>query len=66
MEVDINFNPGYYYLHTNSQVIWKPFSVVDSDPEYFNSPYVIQNWRVETLTDYQQMMKEAKRIDNGV
>ena len=26
--------PGYYYLHANSQIMWKPFGVVDIDPEY--------------------------------
>jgi len=58
--------PGYYYLHANSQIMWKPFGVVDIDPEYFNSPYVIKYWRVETSLEYQDMMIEAKNIDNGV
>jgi len=66
MNPKIKFKPGYYYLHTSSQVVWKPFIVVDSDPDYFNSPHVVNHWKVETVFDYQYMMKKAKRLDNGV
>jgi hypothetical protein len=58
--------PGYYYLHASSQIIWKPFGIVDIDPDYFNSRYVIKHWRVETLNEYHNMMVEAKNIDTGV
>jgi len=58
--------PGYYYLHTNGQIIWKPFIVVESDPEYFNSPYVVKYWKVKSEEDYIKMVIEAKHIDNGI
>jgi hypothetical protein len=40
----------YYYLHTNGDLIGKNPIVVDSDPEYFNSPFVSRFWRID-LTD---------------
>jgi len=40
----------YYYLHTNGDLIGKNPVVVDSDPEYFDSPFVRIVWRVD-LTD---------------
>ena len=40
----------YYYLHTNGDLIGKNPVVVDSDPEYWNSPFVQKYWRVD-LTD---------------
>ena len=52
--------PGYYYLHVNSQIIW------ESHPNNLNSPYSVKHWRVETIWDYQNMVVEAKKIDNGV
>jgi len=54
------FKKGYYYLHTNSQIIQKPLSIIKNDPEYFNSPYVVNYWKVETVDDYKKMMIEAK------
>ena len=38
----------YYYLHTNGDLIHKPASVVDSDPEYFDSPFVKKVWTIDT------------------
>lgn len=40
----------YYYLHTNGDLIGRNPVVVDSDPQYFNSPFVKKHWRVD-LTD---------------
>ena len=37
----------YYYLHTNGDLIGKPPIVVDSDPEYFNSPFVDKVWCID-------------------
>ena len=37
----------YYYLHTNGDIIGKPHIVVDSDPSYFDSPFVKHHWRVD-------------------
>lgn len=40
----------YYYLHSNDDLIGKNPAVVDSDPQYFDSPLVQKHWRVD-LTD---------------
>ena len=37
---------AYYYLHTNGDLIHKPASVVDSDPDYFDSDFVRKVWKV--------------------
>jgi len=45
-----NTKPGYYYLHTNGEVIYKPFIVVDmggGPNDYFNSPFVVKWWIVK-------------------
>jgi len=39
---------GYYYLHTNGDLIFKPAIVFDSDPEYFNSPFVKRYWAFDS------------------
>lgn len=38
---------AYYYLHTNGDLIHKPASVVDSDPDYFDSDFVRRWWKVD-------------------
>jgi hypothetical protein len=38
----------YYYLHTNGDLIGKPPIVVDSDPSYFDSPFVKKVWCIDT------------------
>lgn len=56
---------GYYYLHTNGDLIWKPAIVVDSDPGYFDSPFVKKVWRIDT-EDRQtsvEILSEAKKDD---
>lgn len=58
------FKIGYYYLHSNSQIIWKPKIVVEMDPEYFNSDMVVKYWKVENEKDYNKMIKEAKELSN--
>ena len=36
---------GYYYLHSETKdLIYKPAIVVDSDPSYFDSPFVQKVW----------------------
>jgi hypothetical protein len=37
---------AYYYLHTNGDLIYKPASVVESDPSYFDSDFVKKVWDV--------------------
>lgn len=39
---------GYYYLHTNGNLIYKNAYVVDSDPDYFDSPFVKKWWRFDS------------------
>lgn len=48
------FKKGYYYLHTNSQIIWQ------SKEFNFNKPFVVAYWKVENLSDYIIMINEAK------
>ena len=38
----------YYYLHTNGSLIHKPYSVLESDPDYFVSDFVRKFWVVDT------------------
>ncbi len=47
---DYSIEPGYYYEHTNGEIHYKPFIVVDTGggPEvYFDSPYCKQWWKIE-------------------
>jgi len=37
----------YYYLHENGDIIGKNPVVVDSDSEYFNSPFVKKVWKID-------------------
>lgn len=39
-------NDGFYYLHTNGDLIFKPAIAVDSS-EYFNSPFVKRVWPID-------------------
>ena len=61
--VSTDWRPGYYYLHTNGEVIAKPFMVVDQGggpSEYFDSDFVKKWWRVDTEDEYQLMIKHLK------
>lgn len=62
------YKNGYYYLHENSQIIWRPYSVVDAagGPEkYFFGPYVVRWWKVDNKNEWRKMVVEAKEVDNG-
>lgn len=61
-ETKSDFKPGYYYLHVNSNIIWKSKIVAEADESYFDSPYVVKYWKVETETDYENMKIEAKEL----
>lgn len=39
---------GFYYLHTDGNVIYKPARVLDGDATYFDSPFVRKVWTVDT------------------
>jgi len=56
---------GYYYLHTNGQIIWKPAVVKEYDPEYFESPFVVKYWRVRNIMEFDKMKVEAKDLTEG-
>lgn len=38
----------YYYLHTNGDLIGKNPMVIDSDSQYFDSPFVKKVWQIDT------------------
>ena len=38
----------HYYLHVNGNLIGKNPAVVDSDPHYFDGPFVVRHWCIET------------------
>ncbi len=54
---------GYFYLHTNGDLIWKPAIVVDSEPGYFDSPFVKRVWKIDTenRATYIAMLSLAKQ-----
>jgi hypothetical protein len=37
---------GAYYLHENGDLIWKNAIVFESDPQYFDSPFVKKVWYI--------------------
>lgn len=62
---------GYYYLHTNGDLIYKTTLAVDSDPNYFDSPFVRKSWPINLserataytlLLDAEAMGARASRI----
>lgn len=38
----------YYYLHTNGDVIGKNPVAVEGDVQYFDSPFVVDYWLIDT------------------
>lgn len=40
-------NIHYYYLHTNGSLLHKNAFVVESDPQYFDSPFVKKVWKID-------------------
>ena len=65
MKGELMFKAGYYYLHTNGQILWKPKIVVEMDLEYFDSPMVVKYWKIENESQFKKMKTEAKQIENG-
>ncbi len=56
---------GLYYLHTNGSIIWKPSMVTRMDPEYFDSPFVVKVWEINSDLAFQKMNAEAKIINDS-
>jgi len=59
-----DFLPGYYYLHSGGGIVYKPKSVMTNieASEYFDSPFVVKYWCIETEEDYKIMMEEISQI----
>lgn len=58
--------PIYYYLHTNGQLIPRNPTVVDSDPDYFNSPFVKRFWFVNDRLSSWRMVLEALALGANI
>jgi hypothetical protein len=58
------FEPGYYYLHTNGQIILKSFYVVDcvGPSEYFDSPFVVTWGKAKTQEEYNALITKFKEL----
>ena len=56
------YKEGYYYLHTNGSLIWKNSIVVESDPLYFVSTFVVKYWKIDNNDEYNLMLEEIKDI----
>ena len=41
----------YFYLHTNGCLIKKPGSITNFDPDYFDSPFVREVWKVDITNE---------------
>lgn len=65
---DKEFLPGYYYLHSGGGMVCKPKSVMTNTTasEYFDSPFVVKYWIIETKEEYEKMMEEASRLKRGL
>ena len=62
-----DFLPGYYYLHSGGGIVFKP-KVVMANMEvsdYFDSPFVVKYWTIETKEEYEKMMEEINRLKKG-
>lgn len=68
INTEFNIKEGYYYLHTNGNVIYKPMSVLfnTTAAEYFDSPFVIKYWYVKTKEGRAKMVKELKAMERGL
>ena len=64
---------GYYYLHEDGSLIYKPLAVVESDPSYFDSPFVRKVWvldsdaresRWDIVVEALALGADRKRVDD--
>jgi hypothetical protein len=65
---DKTFLPGYYYLHSGGGIVFKPKAVMTNIEvnEYFNSPFVVKYWTIETKEEHEKMMEEIDKIKRGI
>jgi len=63
-----DFLPGYYYLHKNGGMVCKPKVVITNieKEEYFDSPYVVKYWTIETKEEHEKMMEEVSKLKRGI
>lgn len=63
-----DFLPGYYYLHSGGGIVFKPNAVITNieASEYFDSPFVVKYWIIETKEKYEKMMEEASLLKRGL
>ncbi len=63
-----DFLPGYYYLHSSEGMVFKPKAVMTNieKSEYFDSPFVVKFWYIETKEEYEKMMKEVSKLKRGM
>lgn len=66
MSEDIKY--GYYYLHTNSQIIYVPFEEVDwiGQEAYFKRPFIITWGMVRLKEDYDKVITRLKERSETV
>lgn len=56
----------YYYLHKNGALLAKSPIVVDMDPHYFTSPFIIKFWRVRNKEDHDNMVREVQVLQEKI
>jgi hypothetical protein len=63
-----DFLPGYYYLHSSGGIVFKPKAVMTNieESEYFDSPFVVKYWIIESKEEHEKMMEEINRIKRGI
>jgi PDZ domain-containing secreted protein len=56
----MDFKKGYYYLHTNNELIFKPEIVVGDATTYFDGPFVEKYWHIKTKEEHEKMLNEVQ------
>jgi len=66
MSEDIKY--GYYYLHTNSQILYASFDEVDwvGPCTYFNRPFIVHWGMVQCKKDYDILMGRLSRFKESI
>ena len=62
--MEFKIKEGYYYLHTNGNVIFKSMLIVNetTEVEYFDSPFVVKYWHIKNKEEYAMMLKEFDNL----
>ena len=61
---EFKIKEGYYYLHTNGNVIYKSMVVMNGTTavEYFDSPFVVKYWHITTEEEYAKMISDLEGL----